>query len=146
MLILSRKLGERIYIGDGPRRIVITVVHLDAGKVRIGIQAPKDVLVLRSELAKPPEPQCRPVVRTKTQVLEERYSKPGGSGCCNRYADNMACDCLTSAVECAECGDTGYAVYPENGWNRNARRCSRGCRVRCSVCYNPDCDNPGGQH
>ena len=47
---------------------------------------------------------------------------------------------------CPECNDSGYAVHPENGWNKNSRRCSRGCTVRCSVCNDPNCDNPGGQH
>jgi hypothetical protein len=37
MLVLSRKLGERIVIGD---RIVMTVVKLDNGHVRLGIEAP----------------------------------------------------------------------------------------------------------
>lgn len=154
MLILSRKLGEHIYIGDGPRRIVITVVDLDQGKVRIGIRAPKDVLILRSELVKLPEPQCRPVIRATAQESnaprrtksEVRAAKGTVIGCCNRHADNLACDCMRRAVECSECDDTGYAVHSENGWNRNSRRCSRGCRVRCSICSNPDCDNPDGQH
>jgi carbon storage regulator len=36
MLVLSRKLGERIVIGD---RIVVTVVKLDHGRVRLGIES-----------------------------------------------------------------------------------------------------------
>ena len=39
MLVLSRKLGERILIGD---RIVVTVVKLDRGQVRLGIEAPPE--------------------------------------------------------------------------------------------------------
>ncbi len=50
MLVLSRKMGERIVIGTGPDAVTITVVRIDANKVRIGIQAPRDVIVLRSEL------------------------------------------------------------------------------------------------
>lgn len=37
MLVLSRKLGEKIYIGDN---ICITVVDIDRGKIRLGIEAP----------------------------------------------------------------------------------------------------------
>ena len=48
MLVLSRKSGERILIDGG---IVITVLEACNGKVRLGIQAPEDVLVLRDELA-----------------------------------------------------------------------------------------------
>ena len=39
MLVLSRKLGERIVIGD---RVVVTVVKLDNGQVRLGIEAPQE--------------------------------------------------------------------------------------------------------
>lgn len=51
-----------------------------------------------------------------------------------------------AAPACPECGGSGWAVHPQNGRARNARRCSRGCASRCSVCHDPDCDNPGGQH
>jgi carbon storage regulator len=47
MLVLSRKLNEKIVI-DG--NIVITVVKVDRNTVRLGIQAPEDITVLRSEL------------------------------------------------------------------------------------------------
>ncbi len=47
MLVLSRKESQRIRVGDS---IVITVVKLGGDKVRIGIEAPSDVLVLRDEL------------------------------------------------------------------------------------------------
>lgn len=47
MLVLSRKQGEQIIIGDG---ITITVVSIAPGKVRIGIVAPKDTPVHREEV------------------------------------------------------------------------------------------------
>lgn len=47
MLILTRRAGETICIGDDIR-IVITGVS--GNQVRIGIQAPKDVKILREEL------------------------------------------------------------------------------------------------
>ncbi len=48
MLILRRKLGESFVIGDN---VDITVLSVDAsGNVNLGINAPKDVLILRSEL------------------------------------------------------------------------------------------------
>lgn len=52
MLILSRKLGEKILIGDN---IVVTIVDIDRGKVRVGIEAPRDIAVMRTELL--PKPQ-----------------------------------------------------------------------------------------
>ena len=47
MLVLSRKVGERILIGDN---ITIVVVRCSGDKVRIGIEAPKEVKVIREEL------------------------------------------------------------------------------------------------
>jgi carbon storage regulator len=47
MLVLSRKEGERVKLGDS---IVITVVGVSGDKVRLGIKAPPEVLVLRDEL------------------------------------------------------------------------------------------------
>jgi carbon storage regulator len=47
MLVLSRKLGEKIYIGDN---ICITVVDIDRGKIRLGIEAPRNVPIFRQEL------------------------------------------------------------------------------------------------
>jgi carbon storage regulator len=53
MLVLSRKESQRIRLGDS---IVITIVKISGDKVRIGIDAPGDVLVLRDEL----EPREQP--------------------------------------------------------------------------------------
>ena len=47
MLVLSRRESERIMLG---KSIVVTVVRLGRDKVRLGIEAPSDVLVLREEL------------------------------------------------------------------------------------------------
>ena len=47
MLVLSRKQTERIRLGES---IVVTVVRVSGDKVRLGIEAPADVLVLRDEL------------------------------------------------------------------------------------------------
>jgi carbon storage regulator len=47
MLVLTRKVGERIHIGDG---IVVTVVRIQNDKVRIGVEAPTDVAIHREEV------------------------------------------------------------------------------------------------
>jgi len=47
MLVLSRRERERIRLGDS---IVVTVVRVAGDKVRLGIEAPSDMLVLRGEL------------------------------------------------------------------------------------------------
>ena len=47
MLVLSRKSTESINIGGS---VVVTVLEIRGNKVRIGIDAPKEIHVLRSEL------------------------------------------------------------------------------------------------
>lgn len=47
MLVLSRKPAEKIRLGNS---IVVTVVRVTGDKVRLGIEAPPDVVVLRDEL------------------------------------------------------------------------------------------------
>ena len=49
MLVLSRKVGERILIGDN---VSVTVVRIVGGGVRLGIQAPPEMAVVREELKK----------------------------------------------------------------------------------------------
>ena len=47
MLVLSRKESEKIMLGDS---IVLTIVRVSGDRVRLGIQAPSDMLILRKEL------------------------------------------------------------------------------------------------
>ena len=47
MLVLSRRESQRIKLGSS---IVVTVVRVSGDKVRLGIEAPSDVLILREEL------------------------------------------------------------------------------------------------
>ncbi|MCE9607665.1 MAG: carbon storage regulator [Planctomycetia bacterium] len=47
MLVLTRRVGESIRIGDD---IVVTLVQIGPGKVRLGIEAAPDVVILREEL------------------------------------------------------------------------------------------------
>ena len=52
MLVLSRKIGERIKIGEN---IWVTIVDADRGKSRIGIEAPIEIEIYREELLDPSE-------------------------------------------------------------------------------------------
>lgn len=49
MLVISRKKGESLLIGDD---IEVTVVKLDDGSVKLSVNAPKNVIILRKELYK----------------------------------------------------------------------------------------------
>ena len=50
MLVLSRKPGEKILVGDN---VVITIVRIGPNTVRIGIEAPRDMKIVREELRTP---------------------------------------------------------------------------------------------
>ena len=47
MLVLSRKVGQGIIIADDIR---ITVLGIERGKVKLGVEAPEDIRILRDEL------------------------------------------------------------------------------------------------
>lgn len=47
MLVLTRRINESIMIGDD---IVITILAVDGDKAKLGIEAPRDVAILREEL------------------------------------------------------------------------------------------------
>jgi len=48
MLVLSRKPGEKVVIGES---ITVTVLDASHGRIRLGIEAPDDIRILRGELA-----------------------------------------------------------------------------------------------
>jgi len=64
MLVLSRKENERIKLGDS---ITVTVVRVTGDKVRLGIEAPANVLVLREELEQTTYIETRPSAYNETQ-------------------------------------------------------------------------------
>ena len=63
MLILQRKEGESLHIGED---VEITVLAVEAGRVRLAIQAPREVPILRSEL--------RVAAETNREAAEEEAS------------------------------------------------------------------------
>jgi len=68
MLVLTRKVSEQIKIGDD---IVITVVRVKGQAVRIGIDAPRGIRVLRAEL-----PDTRPPAPTVTTIELNPFAPP----------------------------------------------------------------------
>jgi carbon storage regulator len=81
MLVLTRKLSERLYIGDN---ICVTVVRLEGGQVRLGIEAPREVPVVRAELLDEPTVAARAntpeVVTTGTPPVSSRSVATRGIG------------------------------------------------------------------
>lgn len=56
MLVLSRKVGERILIGDN---ISVTIVRVAQGTVRIGVEAPQELPIVREEIKEQREAASR---------------------------------------------------------------------------------------
>lgn len=52
MLVLTRKVGDKIFLSND---VTITVVEVDRGKVRIGVDAPKSVAIQRDDIIKKTE-------------------------------------------------------------------------------------------
>lgn len=75
MLVLSRREKERIYLGES---IVVTVVRVAGDKVRLGIEAPADMLVLRGELDVVPDsaPTREPAVLPELTSTECAVAAP----------------------------------------------------------------------
>ena len=61
MLVLSRKEGEQLVIGDN---ITLVISRISGNRVTIGIEAPKEVKIVRSELTDM-ESSSAPVLKTK---------------------------------------------------------------------------------
>ena len=76
MLVLTRKLSESILIGEGVR---VTIVRLEGGQVRLGIEAPRSVAVLRAELKARPDasPEAPERLPTKGEVRPTRDAPRG---------------------------------------------------------------------
>lgn len=70
MLVLSRKEGERIVIGDN---ITLVISKVNGNRVTIGIEAPRDVKIVRGELevaATGAEVETRPLAAPATTLRE----------------------------------------------------------------------------
>ena len=68
MLVLSRKESEKIMLGDS---IVLTIVRVSGDRVRLGIEAPSDMLILRKEL----DPSETGQVKTMTKQNDSDRKK-----------------------------------------------------------------------
>ncbi len=72
MLVLSRKIEESILIGEN---IEIKILDVTGDKVQIGITAPKEVTVLRSELKETIEENKSSATGVSKDLLQELFGK-----------------------------------------------------------------------
>jgi carbon storage regulator len=66
MLVLSRKVGERIHVGDN---IVLEIRRITGNRVTLALEAPRDVRILRGELEQAAKQFRPPVAETTAEVL-----------------------------------------------------------------------------
>ena len=74
MLILSRRPGESLTIGD---EITITVIGVSGNQIRLGITAPREVRVLREEIYRAMQDENRAAANAaeSQEKLEEAYKQ-----------------------------------------------------------------------
>lgn len=68
MLILNRRPGESIAIGD---QILVTVVEVSGDRVKIGIEAPQRIVILRQELCEAVIEENRAAQQTRREEIRE---------------------------------------------------------------------------
>lgn len=73
MLVLTRKVGEKLIIGD---QITIVVSRVAGNRVTLGIEAPLEVPVLRGELSAPPTPAGTDIHRSRETSPHEQLAIP----------------------------------------------------------------------
>jgi carbon storage regulator len=76
MLVLGRKIGEKIVIDDN---IYVTILQVREGQVRIGIDAPKNIPILRFELVKEVENENKLAHKNTHEFIDTiKYYFPQG--------------------------------------------------------------------
>ena len=71
MLILSRKVGERIFIGEG---VSVMITSIEGRRVKVGIEAPDGVSIRREELDVLPDGEIVPVSVLAEQTPVDRVT------------------------------------------------------------------------
>lgn len=102
MLVLSRKLNEKIRLGD---EITVTVLRVSGNTIRLGIDAPRDVRVLRGELE--PRDEAKSSLREVDKVVERPVADAAED-----EPDWPACSVASSSPKSASLATTTTARTP----------------------------------
>ena len=105
MLVLTRKLQQQIKIGD---QITVTILRVKGHTVRIGIEAPRDVRVVRGELP----PKCDDAEFAETTIIEARVSIADGN--CEAATDEAAIEAAAMKNEAAAPAAANVVSPPVN--------------------------------
>ena len=123
MLVLTRKIDEQIKIGDD---ITITVIKLRNNQIRLGIDAPREVRVLRAELEEKETAQSATSAKTSTPVesiqsaqplqTESSRAKSSQSRIRNEVIDGLmsADEMIAKALPDSDDGDNGSSASCED--------------------------------
>ena len=95
MLVLTRKVKQQIQIGEN---IVVTILHVRGQSVRVGIEAPRQVRVARSEITNLPAEENPPAPTPQTST---RRPKRRGLNCDNRFSSPLA-ERVSAVVESSD--------------------------------------------
>ena len=68
MLVVSRKIGEELKVGDN---IIVKIIDIDKNQVKVGIDAPRNVTILRMELVKEITKQNKLSTNTDENMLHK---------------------------------------------------------------------------
>jgi carbon storage regulator len=72
MLVLTRKKGEKITLGD---EVEIEVISIENGKVRLGIKAPRDLKIFRTEVLEQVKEENKEALTVNIDVLNNFIKK-----------------------------------------------------------------------
>lgn len=81
MLVLTRKSGEAVVLETDGKEIVVRLLEISGSRVRLGVEAPREVTVLREEIA--PQASLRTSLRPKTPRRRTATTKRNPSACGN---------------------------------------------------------------
>ena len=92
MLVLTRKLQQQIKIGE---QITVTILRVKGQTVRVGIDAPRDVRVIRGELPREGEPAAEELTIVETRLVisddgEQSDASDDAAAACDEQAEPSA--------------------------------------------------------
>ena len=96
MLVLTRKAQQQIQIGE---HVTLTIVRVKGQTVRIGIEAPKEVRVIRSELADAPQRSTIQPCRASSKSAEPAMPV-AAEAACSVAETGKAASCTDTSSEC----------------------------------------------
>ncbi len=77
MLVLSRKEGERLVIGEN---VVVTVNRISGNRITLGIEAPRDVRIVRGELEQQTEDSSQPAEPQQQAATSQQAASQQATG------------------------------------------------------------------